>query len=240
MERFKEDLFGPANNYSDNTRPRGYRTKPIKLSPSSLNLFLECPRCFWLYLNKDIKRPGPPVATIATGLDRVVKDYLNLCRGKNILPSFLEGKIPGKLMVDFPKKGWFDFTDAKLNSRLGGYLDECIKLNDNHYAVLDHKTRGSAPQGVHKAYQLQMDVYTFLLEANQYPTKRLAYIVYYIPKRIVSGSDFQFEVLIKEVNTDPKRAQDVFYKAIEALRSDIPAAGNDCEFCKWTTTINIK
>ena len=194
----------------------------FKLSPSTLNLFLDCPRCFWLYLNKSMKRPGPPVATITTGLDRAVKDYLNIYREKRILPSFLEGKIPGKLMVNFPKKGWLDFIDSESNDRLGGYLDECIELNDGHYAVLDHKTRGSAPDSVHKAYQLQMDAYTFLLEENRYPTNRTAYLVYYIPKRIVSGSDFQFEVLIKEINTDPQRARDIFHKA--AFPSPIAAA----------------
>ena len=201
---------------------------------------MECPRCFWLYINKEIKRPGAPVATITTGLDRVIKEYLDTYRSQNILPPFLEDKITGKLMTNFPKRGWFEYTDAKLDARLGGFLDECIKLDDKYYAVLDHKTRGSAPDSIHKAYQFQMDAYTFLLEVNNYPTRRIAYIAYYIPKKIISGSDFQFEVLIKEVAADPKRAQDVFQKALELLRSPIPLAPKDCEFCKWTSTVNIK
>lgn len=211
----------------------------VKLSPSTLNLFLECPRCFWLYINKNIKRPGPPVATITTGVDRVIKEYLDVYRKQKLLPSFLDGKIPGKLMVDFPKKGWLDYTDLKLDAKLGGYLDECIQLDEAHYAVLDHKTRGSAPESVHKAYQLQMDAYTFLLEVNNLPTKGLAYLVYYIPKKIISSSDFQFEVLIKQINTDPKRAQDIFYKAVECLRRPIPAINSNCGFCNWTSTMNI-
>jgi hypothetical protein len=81
----------------------------IRLSPSSLNLFLDCPRCFWLYVNKGIRQPSIPVATITTGLDKVIKEYFNLYRPKGTLPPFLENKVPGKLIRDFPKKGWLDF-----------------------------------------------------------------------------------------------------------------------------------
>lgn len=212
----------------------------IKLSPTSLNLFLECPRCFWLYVNKNIKRPSIPVATITTGLDRVIKEYLNEYRKQNVLPPFLEGKISGKLITELPKKGWLEYTAPKIDAKLGGYLDECIQLDDKHYAALDHKTRGSAPDAVHKAYQLQMDVYTFLLEQNKFLTRKTAYLVYYIPKKIISGSDFQFEALIKEISTEPKRAEEVFYQAIEVLANPIPSLHKDCAFCQWTVTLNMK
>lgn len=234
MSEIKKDLFEKSSS-----NQIGPQSRKIKLSPSSLNLFMECPRCFWLYINREMKRPSIPVATITTGLDRVVKEYLSEYRLKNILPSFLKEKISGKLMVDFPKRGWFEYNDARLDAKLGGYLDECIQLEDGNYAVLDHKTRGSAPDSVHKAYQLQMDVYTFLLEANKYPTKRTAYLAYYIPKKIIANSDFQFEVVIKEISTDPKRAQEVFSKAVEILRKPIPSKSEDCDFCKWTSTAEI-
>ncbi len=212
----------------------------IKLSPTSLNLFLECPRCFWFSVNKGIKRPGPPVATITSGLDKVIKEYFNQFRKKNILPPFLAGKLPGKLMTNLPKNGWFEFVDEKCDAKLGGYMDECIELEENLYAVLDHKTRGTAPESVHKAYQLQMDVYTFLLEKNNFPTQKKAYLVYYIPQKIISSGDFQFEAVIKEIATNPQRAKDVFYKAIELLKGFLPSINQDCGFCQWTATLSIK
>ncbi|MDD5565811.1 MAG: PD-(D/E)XK nuclease family protein [Candidatus Omnitrophica bacterium] len=208
----------------------------IKLSPSSLNLFLDCPRCFWLYVNKGVKRPGPPVATITSGLDRVVKEYFNLFRSTQGLPPFLEGKVPGKLMARLPYRGWFEFTDESNDAKLGGYLDECIEVEKGFYAALDHKTRGSVPDTVHEAYQLQMDVYTFLLEKNQLPTHRKAYLVYYIPQKMLPKGEFQFETSVKEITTDPGRAQEVFRRAVALLHGPVPAAGDECEFCKWALT----
>lgn len=212
----------------------------VKLSPSSLNLFLECRRCFWLYLNKDIKRPSIPVATITTGLDRVCKEYFNLYRTKGVLPPVLEGKVPGRLLRNFPNREWLEFIDYKADAKLGGYLDECIDFGDNFYAALDHKTRGTKPQDTHPAHQFQMDAYTFLLEQNGFPTKKKAYLVYYIPKTVASESNIEFEMVVSELKTHPELAKKVFYEALDLLKQPIPQVNKDCGFCQWTATIDIK
>ena len=240
MSQFKNDLFETNNRPYPESKKFNPTSGVIKLSPSSLNLFIECPRCFWLYVNRGIQRPRIPVATITTGLDRVIKDYFNLYRQKNILPPLLKGKVPGRLIAKIPNKGWLEYVDTKENARLGGYLDECVDLGDNFYAVLDHKTRGRAPDEVHRAYQLQMDVYTFLLEKNRFPTKKTAYIVYYFPLKVNENNDFLFEALVKEIKTSPEEAKEVFYQAIKVLKSPVPKINDTCEFCKWIKTQDIK
>jgi hypothetical protein len=239
MDEFRNDLFEVTAPHLPKERHKVNQVK-LKLSPSSLNLFLECPRCFWLYLNRNIKRPGVPVATITTGLDRVIKGYLEPYRLKNILPPLLENKVPGKLMRNFPHKGWLEFVDSKIDAKLGGYLDECLDLGGNFYAALDHKTRGSKPDSIHQAYQFQMDVYTFLLEQNDLPTKRLAYLVYYIPKSVTLQKTIEFEVIAHEVRTVPQRAKEVLDAAVSMLKESIPAVNKDCGFCQWTATLSIK
>lgn len=231
MEQYKNELFDT---------PSALQGPFVKLSPSSLNLYLDCPRCFWLYLNKNLKRPSIPVATITTGLDRVVKEYFDQYRLKEILPPILEGKVRGKLIRDFPKKGWLDYKDTKLNAQLGGYLDECLDLGGNFFAALDHKTRGSKPDNTHRAHQFQMDAYTFLLEHNGFPTKKTAFLVYYIPRKFALGQDIEFEIYVSEVKTDPQKAQNVFYEAVGVLRKPMPLSGKECIFCQWAKTINGK
>ena len=212
----------------------------LKLSPTSLNLFLECPRCFWLYVNKNIKRPSIPVATITTGLDKVVKEYFNLYRTKDVLPPILEDKVPGRLIRNLPNKGWLEFVDNKIEAKLGGYLDECLDLGENFYAALDHKTRGRRPESTHRAHQFQMDVYTFLLEQNNMPTRKLAYLIYYIPKAVNSAKSIEFEAFVSQIKTEPERAKEVFSEGASLLKQPIPLASGDCAFCNWTSTANIK
>lgn len=51
---------------------KGGKSMDYKLSPSSLNLLEDCPRCFWLKMVKKIKRPMGPMSSIPS------KDYLAL------------------------------------------------------------------------------------------------------------------------------------------------------------------
>src|SRR3989344_3937655 len=66
----------------------------IRLSPSTgLNLFRDCPRCFWLHYNKNVHRPRGIFPSLPGGMDLVLKDYFDQFRGS--LPPELEGKVRG-------------------------------------------------------------------------------------------------------------------------------------------------
>src|SRR3989338_6659737 len=58
----------------------------IMLSPSALNLFLECARCFWLEKVKKIKRPRGIFPSLPGGMDRIIKTYFDSYRSQVIPP----------------------------------------------------------------------------------------------------------------------------------------------------------
>jgi len=104
---------------------------PYKLSPSKLNLFLECPLCFWLD-NKGIHRPNGPFPSLPGGMDRKLKVYFDKYRKMGKLPPELNGKVVGKLYDDMAKmdlwrnnrKG-LSWTDEDGNT-LAGAIDDCL------------------------------------------------------------------------------------------------------------------
>ena len=53
------------------------QSKTHQFSPSSLSLFKDCPRCFWLAFNEKIKRPRTPFPSLPNGMDAVLKDYFD-------------------------------------------------------------------------------------------------------------------------------------------------------------------
>lgn len=199
-----------------------------RLSSNTLNLFRDCPRCFWLHINKGIKRPKAPMPSITVGLDLVIRRYFNGYREKDILPPILEGKIQGRLLSPLPKTLYLNESRG-----LFGRLDECIEMADSTYAPLDHKTRASRPAEVHHAFQFQMAVYTLLLEKNGYKTRGSAYLVYYFPKEGDLHKGFPFDADVFSVRTDPDRAMEVFLLATEILESPIPGPGKNCAYCSW-------
>jgi hypothetical protein len=212
--------------------------KPIKLSPSSLNLYLECPRCFWLHQNRGIKRPSGIFPSLPGGMDGILKVYFNEYRGTGTLPPIIEGKVQGDLMNSLPASLFY--KDETNQAVLWGKLDDALDFGDGTFAPLDHKTRGYPPKDeILAPYQLQMDVYDLLMQANAMLTKNLAYLVYYYPTTGQLHNDFPFEVVVKEVKSNPERAKRVFEGALDLLRNDeMPVASKTCAYCGWANAMN--
>ena len=207
-----------------------------QLSASTLKLFQECPRCFWLHINKKIERPRGPFPSLPSGIDRVLKGYFDTYRKLGTLPPLIHGKLEGKLSTTALTLG---FDDARAKARLWGKLDDCLILPDQRLAPLDHKTRASAPADLSyttKYYKFQMDVYTLLLERNGHSTSRTAYVVYYFPVDGTLHEGFPFGVLVHTITTDPERAYEIFAAACQCLSGALPPSGALCEFCRWAAS----
>lgn len=214
----------------------------IQLSPSSLNLFLECPKCFWLYKAKGIHRPEGPVSSLPNGMDLLIKKYFDKYRTSRKLPPEIEGKTEGKLFEDQKLlNNWRDwrnsnlrYEDKKLNAILRGGLDECFVLG-NAYIPVDYKTRGfDLKKDSEKYYQNQLDCYTFLLQANGFPHLSFGYLIFYIPKEIKENGVVKFSIKPKKVKTNPNEAKRIFEEAVRMLRGPVPKSHSECKFCSWS------
>ena len=61
----------------------------FKLSPSSLSLMKECPRCFWLAQHNVWKRPASIFPSLPSGMDRILKNHFDKFRYSDKLPPEL-------------------------------------------------------------------------------------------------------------------------------------------------------
>jgi len=211
----------------------------IKLSPSALSLFKECPRCFWLHYKQDVKRPSGAFPSITGGMDRVIKDYFDTYRGA--LPPELEGKIKGNLIPDVELlKKWrhwksgLEYIDDSIGAKIYGALDDCL-VDDGVYIPLDYKTRGSAPKSgdSEKYYQTQLDTYALVLKVNGYPVGDVAYLIYYFPEKAENHGVVKFNIQPVELNASPDNAKMLFEEAVSVLKADVPGTNKSCDFCSW-------
>jgi len=211
----------------------------IKLSPSSLNLFKECPRCFWLEKNKGIKRPRGIFPSLPGGMDLVIKDYFDKYRMIDKLPPEVDGKVSGKLFSNMAVlekwRNWrtteLRYEDKVLNAILTGALDDCLISNDI-YIPLDYKTRGSElKDDPRQYYQTQLDCYCLILESSGYKTEGLAYLLYYWPLEVKEDGLVRFHVEPIKIETNIDAAKKIFEDAINVLNSEIPQASVECEYC---------
>lgn len=216
----------------------------IKLSPSLLNLYLECPRCFWLQVKKKIKRPEPPSSTLPNGIDLTLKKYFDYWRIKNKIPPILKGKLSLKLLNDqgvisrFRSRSFYYF-DSKLNAYLVGILDDALEFEDGSVVPLDNKTRGFPPTETHFAHVIQMSVYTLLLLENGFKTLNLAYLIYWYfdHKNMSLKNPLEFNVLVEEVKTEPEKIKNIFEEAVNVLHQNIPPLSYSCNFCQYVEKV---
>jgi hypothetical protein len=219
------------------------QNKPIQLSPNSLNLYLECPHCFWLDKKQGIKRPPPYPYALNAAVDLLLKEEFDKYRKKKELhPLLVAYNIPAKL---FPNQELLNewrnnfkgirYYDAELDATLFGAVDDILEFTDGKLAPLDYKSTGSKVATVYDRFQLQMDVYTFLLEKNGYKTVRKGCLAFYVVDKENGFADkLPFKKEIHMIDTDPSYVQGIFKEAVELLRKDTPPPHNqDCKFGQW-------
>jgi len=174
------------------------------------------------------------MASIAIGMDSVLKKYCDAYREKGIMPPLFKNKLPG-VLSSAPRN--LRTVDAETGLLLTGKLDDCLELKKGVFAVMDHKTRASAPKEVHPTYQVQMDAYTYLLEANGYPTERSAFLVYYWPEPGKLEEGFPFGIEVKKLETNPDSIKVLLKIVKNVLEEEMPAASTECEFCSWAAKV---
>ena len=70
----------------------------FKISPSSMKLIEECPRCFYQQIVNKISRPSVPFPSLPSGVDKMLKERFDRFMQKGQLPPELKKhKVNAKL-----------------------------------------------------------------------------------------------------------------------------------------------
>lgn len=214
------------------------------LSASSLALFNECPRCFYLQVKEGIRRPQGIPMPLYTKMDLLVKDYFDGFRKNGKLPPQLVGRVDGQLLdnQELLKKwrNWrtgLRFEDRKAGATIVSALDDCL-VEGKFFIPLDYKSKGDIKEDSHIFHQNQLNIYTWLLDENGYPTKDVGYLVFFAPLKIQNDSLIKFDIIPKKIETSKKNARELFYKAVSLLNGPIPEKHENCDYCRWLDDIH--
>ena len=218
------------------------------LSPHTLNLFIECPRCFWFHMVRGgyYKRPQQPASTLPSGMDGLIKKYFDVYRQKQLMPPEIKD-IKGRLIEKSHISKWRNWkTGLKFTDNDGcmliGALDECL-IENNMYIPMDYKTRGfPLKYDSTSYYTLQMSCYNFLLHKNNYSVSNYAYLVFYIPSDYPSEGIIKFGVEPIRIETyHLDKVYSIFRSALSTIfKSEPPPMAQDCPFCGWSRNVSEK
>ena len=194
---------------------------------------LECPRCFWLQIIKNIKRPAGIFPSLPSGMDGILKVHFDKFMEKGELPPEIKELKGCRLFDDREKlKIWrsnfkgLEYTEGDVMLR--GAVDN-ILVKGKKLIVLDYKTRGfPLKDDTHEHYRVQMDLYNFLLRKNGYDTEDYSYLLFYYPNRVNDNGEVVFDTKLVKINVGD--GEKVFKKAIKLIKCEEPK--EKCEWCK--------
>jgi len=216
---------------------------PFKISPSSISLMNECPRCFWLDKHKVWIRPNGIFPSLPSGMDSILKKHFDKFRDRGEMPPELLKGNECKDMNLFGKndeekeflRKWRDnlkgikFEDGYGNI-LFGALDNVL-VKGNKLIVLDYKTRGfPLKENTHTYYQNQHDVYNFLLRKNGFQTEDYSFLLFYIPEKVSQTGEIIFDTKLIKMKINPDNGFNLFLMALKLLSEECPQ--KRCVWCE--------
>ena len=235
------------------------QTAAFKLSRSKIDLFMQCPRCFWLEARKEIKRPSSPPFLINTAIDTLLKIEFDTYRAKSEQhPWQIEFKVNAKPFAHDDMDRWRDalrrgvrVLHKPTNLLITGGVDDVWVNSKGELIVVDYKATAKTgeiedlgPEGTwHDMYRRQMEVYQWLLRGEGHKVSDTGYFVY---ANGIAAADGFFNRVEFRTNVFPYRGSDewiepTLVKIKECLESDdIPPVGKKvmdqtkpCEYCTY-------
>ena len=225
-----------------------------KLSRSKIDLFLECPRCFYIDNKLGIKRvPGFPFS-INSAVDHLLKQEFDIHRAKNQQhPLQKEYGIDAKPAPHEELDEWRrNFGGVKyLHEPTGllvtGAIDDLWIDSKGQYMIVDYKAtaKDEAVKELDKewqdGYKRQMEIYQWLVRHNGLKVSNTGYFVYCtgIMDREAFDKRIDFDVNLISYEGNDSWEEKTLFKIKECLESDkIPETGENCDWCAYRKAVS--
>ena len=229
---------------------------PFKLSRSKIDLFLNCPRCFYYDRRLGVGRPpGFPFA-LNSAVDHLLKLEFDIHRVAGTKHPLIEkyGVDAMPVAHEDLDKWRHNFTGVQFlhegtNFLVTGAIDDLWQNSKGEYIVVDYKatSKDEAITELNKDWQIgykrQMEVYQWLLRQNGYKVSNTGYFVYcngQTDRKAFDGK-LEFDVTLIPYKGDDSWIEKALKDAHKCLNSDkIPKAGSECDYCSYVRAVNSK
>lgn len=228
------------------------QTTPFKISRSKIELFMQCPRCFWLDARLRIKRPDSPPFNINKAIDNLFKKEFDVYRAKGqahpLMTEFGVAAIP--FAHDDLNKWRENFVGVQAlheptNLLVFGAVDDLWTNDQGELIVVDYKATAkdkevSIDSDWQISYKRQMEIYQWLLRQNGFAVNDTGYFVYTNGRSDLNGFNdkLEFKTIVIPYTGSDSWIEATLKKMKTTLEGDMPAVGTaamggDCDFCTY-------
>ncbi len=226
------------------------QTEPFKLSRSKIDLFVDCPRCFYLDRRLEVGRPSMPPFTLNSAVDHLLKKEFDMHRKAGTPHPLMTENGLDFVPFDHDKiNEWREnfvgvqYLHKESNFLVFGAVDDLWVDAKGKVHVVDYKAT-SKDEAVtkledtkwHDQYRRQMEIYQWLLKHNDLNVSDTGYFVYVTGRKDLDSFDGKLEFYTNLISYKGKSdwVDETLMQAKACLDGDsIPEAGHDCEYCNY-------
>ncbi len=227
--------------------------EPFKISRSKLDLFLNCPRCFYLDRRMGVGQPPGYPFNLNSAVDALLKKEFDIHRAKKTAHPLMEKYGIDAVPFEHEKiEEWRDslrrgvqFLHDKTNLILSGGVDDVWVNPKGELIVVDYKATSkngevSLDADWQIGYKRQMEVYQWLFRKNGFKVAKTGYFVYCngdTDKEAFDGK-LEFDVKIIPYKGNDSWVEKALIDAKKCLMQKlIPNPSVDCDYCSYVMSV---
>ncbi|OGK39891.1 hypothetical protein A3F34_02345 [Candidatus Roizmanbacteria bacterium RIFCSPHIGHO2_12_FULL_44_10] len=225
----------------------------FRLSRSKIDLFINCPRCFYLDRRLGVGQPPGYPFSLNSAVDKLLKKEFDIHRAKGTAhPLMKQYKVEAIPLAHEKIEEWRDSMRRGITVRIDssnvvvtGGVDDVWVTPNGEFIIVDYKATSKTDEVTLDAdwqigYKRQMEIYQWLFRQNGFTVSNTGYFVYCNGNSDAKAFDGKLEFDIKlipyEGNAD--WVEKTVLDAIACLKADsIPLAGEECAFCEYREAV---
>lgn len=225
-----------------------------KLSRSKIELFLECPRCFYIDNKLGTKRPPGYPFSLNSAVDALLKKEFDILREKGKRHKIAEEYGVDAWPAEHEKidqwrenfKG-VQYTHEPTGITISGAIDDLWVNSEGEYIVVDYKATSKNEEITElnkdwqDSYKRQMEIYQWLLRKNGLTVSDTGYFIYCNGRTDVEKFDgkLEFDTTLIDYEGDTSWVEDIIFEIKEVLEADeIPKPDPDCDYCAYRQAVD--
>lgn len=226
---------------------------PFRLSRSKIDLFLNCPRCFYYDRRLGVGQPPGFPFSLNSAVDKLLKKEFDIHRAAKTPHPLMKTYGIDAIPLDDKNinkwrdalRGGIEYLHEKTNLLITGGIDDVWTNPQGELIIVDYKATSKDEEVTIDAewqigYKRQMEVYQWLFRKNNYRVSDTGYFVYCNGDADREAFDGKLEFKIKLIpyKGDDSWVEETVNHIHQCLNSDnLPDSGPDCDYCKYRGAI---
>lgn len=228
-----------------------------RLSRSKIDLFLECPRCFYIDNKLGTARPPGFPFNLNSAVDALLKKEFDHHRAEATPHPLMRAYDLDAVPFEHEKmdewrdslRGGVVHAHRQTGLKVCGGVDDIWVNPAGELIVVDYKATSkdkkieALDEEWHEGYKRQMEVYQWLLRHNGFKVSDVGYFVYCNASRSEKSFDGKliFDVTLVPHKGDVSWVDGTLGDIKKCLDSEeLPSASEDCDYCRYRETVGKK